>query len=63
MYASADSQKGLYPGWDSDLHYAVSLDFFKSPVVKMVPCGNLFEVGTAAYVCGAVVAVVVCGDA
>ncbi|KAL4860184.1 Vacuolar protein sorting/targeting protein 10 [Chlorella vulgaris] len=44
MYASADSQKGLYPGWDSDLHYAVSLDFFKSPVVKMVPCGNLFEI-------------------
>jgi len=25
-----------------------SLDFFKSPVQKMVPCGNLFEVGGAA---------------
>ena len=37
-------QKGLYPGWDKDLHYAASLDFFKTPVVKMVPCGNLFEV-------------------
>jgi len=23
MYASASSQKGLYPGWDKDLHYAV----------------------------------------
>lgn len=23
MYASAGSQKGLYPGWDKDLHYAV----------------------------------------
>lgn len=44
MYASASSQKGLYPGWDKDLHYAVSLDFFKSPVQKMVPCGNLFEI-------------------
>lgn len=35
--------KGLYPGWDKDLHYAVSLDFFKTPAVKTVPCGNLFE--------------------
>lgn len=35
----------LRPGWDKDLHYAVSLDFFKTPVAKMVPCGNLFEVG------------------
>jgi hypothetical protein len=40
-------QKGLYPGWDKDLHYAVSLDFFKTPMVKMVPCGNLFEVRLA----------------
>ncbi|KAL4423249.1 hypothetical protein ABPG77_000041 [Micractinium sp. CCAP 211/92] len=36
--------KGLYPGWDKDLHYAVSLDFFKTPAVKTVPCGNLFEI-------------------
>jgi hypothetical protein len=44
VYASASSQKGLYPGWDKDLHYVVSLDFFKTPVAKMVPCGNLFEI-------------------
>lgn len=44
VYISSGSQKGLYPGWDKDLHYVVSLDFFKSPVVKTVPCGNLFEI-------------------
>lgn len=26
------------------MHYVVSTDFFKSPVQKQVPCGNLFEV-------------------
>lgn len=39
------SAGGLYPGWDADLHYAVSLDFFASfPLARVVPCGNLFEV-------------------
>eukprot|EP00887_Chlorella_sp_A99_P000674 scaffold5.g674.t1 len=42
--------KGLYPGWDKDLHYVVSLDLFASPFAKTVPCGNLFEVGGWAHV-------------
>lgn len=41
--AGGSKGKGLYPGWDKDLHYAVSLDFFKTPAAKIVPCGNLFE--------------------
>lgn len=44
VYQSASAQKGMYPGWDKDLHYVVSTDFFKSPVQKQVPCGNIFEV-------------------
>ncbi|GAB4816671.1 hypothetical protein N2152v2_003717 [Parachlorella kessleri] len=43
VYQSSSSQKGLYPGWDKDLHYVVSTDFFKS-VKKQIPCGNLFEI-------------------
>lgn len=34
----------LGAGWDKDLHYVVSTDFFKSPPAKTVPCGNLFEI-------------------
>ena len=44
LLPAANSHKGLYPGWDTDLHYVVSLDFFHTAVAKMVPCGNLFEV-------------------
>ncbi|KAL6770526.1 hypothetical protein ACKKBF_B31605 [Auxenochlorella protothecoides x Auxenochlorella symbiontica] len=44
VFAGDAGAKGLYPGWDKDLHYVVSLDFFASPVARMVPCGNLFEV-------------------
>ncbi|KDD72009.1 hypothetical protein H632_c4009p0, partial [Helicosporidium sp. ATCC 50920] len=36
--------KGLYPGWDRDMQYVVSLDFFAGKPAKTVPCGNLFEV-------------------
>ena len=32
-----------FAGWDKDLHYVVSTDFFQS-VTKQIPCGNLFEI-------------------
>lgn len=44
MYANCIPRHPDAPGWDKDLHYVVSLDFFVSPVARMVPCGNLFEV-------------------
>lgn len=44
VYPGASSRKGLYPGWDQDLHYVVTLDLFASAFAKIIPCGNLFEV-------------------
>lgn len=41
---NSGSHRGLYPGWDNDINYVVSLDLFKSDFAKIVPCGNLFEV-------------------
>ena len=38
------AHRGLYPGWDKDIHYIVSLDLFQSDFAKVVPCGNIFEV-------------------
>ena len=36
--------KGPYPGWDKDMHFVVSTDFFKTKPRNIVPCGNQFEV-------------------
>ena len=43
-YAGNAAHKGFYPGWDKDLHYIVTLDLFSSPLAKIIPCGNLFEI-------------------
>ena len=43
-YESASHMKGLYPGWDKDIHYVRSDDFFKSQHTKLASCGNQFEV-------------------
>ena len=44
VYESAAHMKGPYPGWDKDMQFVVSHDFFKSTHRKLVPCGNQFEV-------------------
>lgn len=44
VYLGGAAHKGLYPGWDKDLHYVVSLDLFHSSFAKIIACGNLFEV-------------------
>ena len=44
MFAGEQTGKSLYPGWNRDLHYVVSLDLFRSPPARTIPCGNLFEV-------------------
>ena len=36
--------KGLYPGWDKDIHFVRSDDFFSSQHTKLASCGNQFEV-------------------
>ena len=35
--------QGPYPGWDKDIHFVASHDFFKSAHNKLVSCGNQFE--------------------
>ena len=35
--------KGLTPGWDKDMHFVHSTDFFKSAHTKLAACGNQFE--------------------
>ncbi len=44
VYESTAKLKGPYPGWDKDMHFVVSKDFFKSKPQNLVPCGNQFEV-------------------
>lgn len=44
LYESAAHMKGPYPGWDKDMQFVASHDFFKSTHRKLVPCGNQFEV-------------------
>ena len=36
--------KGLYVGWDKDVHFVTSEDFFQTPVTKTVSCGVQFEI-------------------
>ena len=48
VYESAAHMKGPYPGWDKDMQFVTSHDFFKSSHTKLVPCGNQFEVRRAA---------------
>ena len=36
--------KGLTPGWDKDMHFVHSTDFFKSAHTKLAACGNQFEI-------------------
>ena len=43
-YESAAHMKGPYPGWDKDMHFIASHDFFKSAHTKVASCGNQFEV-------------------
>jgi hypothetical protein len=43
-YESTAKMKGPYPGWDKDMHFVVSTDFFKTKPRNIVPCGNQFEV-------------------
>lgn len=47
VYESTAKMKGPYPGWDKDMHFVVSSDFFKSKPRSIVPCGNQFEVRVA----------------
>ncbi len=35
--------KGPRPGWDKDMHFVRSADFFRSAHSKLVSCGNQFE--------------------
>ena len=42
-YESAATMKGPKPGWDKDMHFVVSSDFFRSAHRKLVSCGNQFE--------------------
>jgi len=44
VYENAAHMKGPYPGWDKDMQFVASHDFFKSDHRTMVPCGNQFEV-------------------
>jgi hypothetical protein len=44
VYESAAHMKGPYPGWDKDMQFVASHDFFASEHHTMVPCGNQFEV-------------------
>jgi hypothetical protein len=44
VYESTAKMKGPYPGWDKDMHFVVSTDFFKTRPRNIVPCGNQFEV-------------------
>ena len=43
VYESAAHMKGPYPGWDKDMQFVTSHDFFKSSHRQIVPCGNQFE--------------------
>ena len=40
---SAAAMKGPRPGWDKDMHFVRSADFFRSAHAKLVSCGNQFE--------------------
>lgn len=44
IYEEASAQKGLYPGWDKDLHFVRSDDLWDSQHTKLVACANQFEV-------------------
>jgi len=49
-YESAAHMKGPYPGWDRDMHFIASHDFFRSAHTKVASCGNQFEaVGRTLY--------------
>ncbi len=37
-------EQGPYPGWDKNIHFVLSDDFFKSAHKKLVSCGNQFEI-------------------
>ena len=43
VYEKPAAMKGPYPGWDKDIHFVASHDFFKSAHNKLVSCGNQFE--------------------
>ena len=36
--------RGLYPGWDDNINFVRSDNFFATPPTVLVPCGNQFEV-------------------
>jgi hypothetical protein len=42
-YENADHMKGPYPGWDKDIHFVMSHDFFSSAHTRVASCGNQFE--------------------
>lgn len=44
VYGSTKAMKGPYPGWDKDMQFIVSKDYFKSSHTRLVPCGNQFEI-------------------
>ena len=44
VYERVEHMKGLTPGWDKDMHFVHSTDFFKSAHTRLVACGNQFEV-------------------
>ena len=44
VYEKAGQMKGLTPGWDKDMHFVHSTDFFKSAHTRLAACGNQFEV-------------------
>ncbi|KAK9845742.1 hypothetical protein WJX81_001203 [Elliptochloris bilobata] len=50
-YESAATMKGPKPGWDKDMHFVISSDFFRSAHRKLVSCGNQFElIGSQVFV-------------
>ena len=44
LYEDPDHLQGPYPGWDPNLHFVASHDFFASDHEKIAPCGNQFEI-------------------
>jgi len=50
-YESKNAMKGVYPGWDVDLHFVSSDSWFARPHQKVAACGNQVEVvGETLYV-------------
>ena len=52
VYKEADQMKGLYAGWDKDVHFVASEDFFQTPETKTVPCGVQFEITSGVVLLG-----------